>query len=173
MEVESNASEAYLHQLAGVFRFGRESLRPLTEKTHSITGARYLACRVRIWKPVLYMVCTTPKAEEMSVGPFGGLTYDEDVDINQDSSDINRPDIYVDWEATYSLSNKGEVRFLFQFLPCNSVLFIVTIFSFLASHSGFRRLHSSSLCHSACGNRNGSSPNECSAQCHLEGSRSS
>jgi hypothetical protein len=109
VEVESNASEAYLHQLAGIFRFGRESLQPLTEKTHSITGARYLACRVRIWKPVLYMVCTTPKAEELSVGPFGGLTYDEDIDSSDGSYDINRPDIYVDWEATYSLSNKGEV----------------------------------------------------------------
>jgi hypothetical protein len=109
VEVESNASEAYLHQLAGIFRFGRESLRPLTEKIHSITGARYLACRVRIWKPVLYMVCTTPKAEELSVGPFGGLTYDEDIESSDGSYDINRPDIYVDWEATYSLSNKGEV----------------------------------------------------------------
>ena len=88
VEVESNSSERFLHEIAGKLRFGRESIRPLIQKakeTGSVgsdeksEGVRTV-CRVRIWKPPLFMVSTTMKAESMSIGPFGGLTFEDDLE---------------------------------------------------------------------------------------------
>lgn len=67
------------------------------------------------------MNSTTVKAEDLNMGPYGGLTQDED--IEQESSErqevidgeTQRPErpvpvqYQVHWEVTYSLSTKGEV----------------------------------------------------------------
>ena len=70
---------------------------------------------------MLYMNSTTVKAEDLNMGPYGGLTLDEDME--RDSSEqqevvdgeTQRVDksmsnqYHVHWEVTYSLSTKGEV----------------------------------------------------------------
>ncbi len=94
VEVESNSSERFLHEIAGKLRFGRESIQPLIQKPKEEPGSIGLGknagvrnvCRVRIWKPPLFMVSTTKKAESMSIGPFGGLSLEDDVDDHSTAS---------------------------------------------------------------------------------------
>jgi hypothetical protein len=72
---------------------------------------------------VLHMVTTTVKAEDMSMGPFGGLTLEDEIE-DESLTDVDQFESlqhYIDyklaksaefnifWEVTYSLSTKGEV----------------------------------------------------------------
>ena len=84
---------------------------------------------------MLYMCSTIKKAEALSVGPFGGLPLEDELDdeinnidnrnkyyepddgnaVDSGKSQIGtsrpqaKPGISVSWEVTYSLSTKGEV----------------------------------------------------------------
>lgn len=63
------------------------------------------------------MNSTTVKAEDLNMGPYGGLTLDQDIDDDEtkdaenNSHSADAPEAYsVYWEVTYSLSTKGEVK---------------------------------------------------------------
>lgn len=66
------------------------------------------------------MNSTTVKAEDLNMGPYGGLSQDDDEGDNNDFADATEDHILpplgtqsaysVYWEVTYSLSTRGEVR---------------------------------------------------------------
>lgn len=94
----------FFFQIAKTFRLGRETLSPYSEKNqdssqlHALNdqdramgmkSKLYLEyVKIRLWKVAFFPSSTIPYVDTLSIGPFGGLKYDEvdvdDVDEDED-----------------------------------------------------------------------------------------
>lgn len=112
-------------QIAKTFRLGRESLSPYSAKNvdatqHTLSehdneegmkSKMFLEyVKIRLWKVAFYPSSTIPYVDALSVGPFGGLKYDEaDVDDYDDCDENDSED-----NATPSSQRKKGHRNIFS-----------------------------------------------------------
>eukprot|EP01035_Chromulina_nebulosa_P017617 gene17617-23193_t len=98
--------ENYIHQLAGLFRFGRESIH---NSYQSIYLNNSLGINVKLWKVTLYMCSTIKQAEALSKGPIGVSKESEDKS-EEVFEPIDRVIRHVKWSISYWLLSNGELK---------------------------------------------------------------